>query len=430
MKKLALLFFFAAVIGFGFGLAHLFRLRFETGDIYPAYSSLRADPIGTKALYAGLDPLVPTERRFQPLSKLGDGGARTLLFLGLNPDDFRLLPEDWKHLEAFAGSGGRLVISLLPSFYPPRTNWFALKAAQKRAASKGGVGTNAPPVDGSRQPWTGPDGEEFDARAIPLQKRWDLGLGFATLPRNDAGVFKSAMAFNRTADTLPETLPCHTALYFDQAGEPWRTIYAREPARPVLIERPLGRGTIVLVADSFHFSNEALRHDRQAALLAWLVGSSRHVIFEESHLGVQEAPGVATLVRRYRLHGLLAGVLLLAGLFVWKNAASFIPPDEEQRARDRGDLIAGKESAAGFVNLLRRNIPGRDLLGICLQEWRKSCAHQVSRARLEQVQAIIDAENALDVNQRRPIETYRAISQILSERSPLLVSSSEARPRP
>src|SRR5262249_53891228 len=161
-------------------------------------------------------------------------------------------------LEAFVGSGGRLVISLLPSFYPPRTNWFALKAAQKRASSQGGGGTNAPPVDESRQPWTGPEGEEFDARAVSLQKRWDLRLGFAMLPRNDAGVFKSALAFHHAGDALPATLPCHTALYFDHANEPWRTIYDREPVRPVLIERPLGRGTVVLAADSFHFSNEAL----------------------------------------------------------------------------------------------------------------------------------------------------------------------------
>jgi hypothetical protein len=303
----------------------------------------------------------------------------------------------------------------LPSFYPPRTNWFAVRAAQKRAQAKGGSATNAPPVGGPDQPWTRPETEAFDARAVSLQTRWALRLGFATLPRDDGGVFKSATAFHRDDDALPATLPCHTALHFDQTEAPWRTIYAREPGRPVIIERSLGRGTVVLSADSFHFSNEALRRDRQAALLTWFVGPSRQVIFDESHLGVQEAPGVATLARRYRLHGLLVGLLLLAALFVWKNAVSFIPPDEEQRARARGDLVAGKESSAGFVNLLRRNIPARDLLSTCLLEWRKSCAQQVSRVRLEQMQAVIDRENALEVNQRRPVETYRAISRILAK---------------
>ena len=29
-----------------YGVVHLFLLRFETGDVYPQYSSLRADPVG------------------------------------------------------------------------------------------------------------------------------------------------------------------------------------------------------------------------------------------------------------------------------------------------------------------------------------------------------------------------------------------------
>ena len=36
---------------------HLFQLRFEQGDIYPAYSSLRADPLGTKVFYESLETL-------------------------------------------------------------------------------------------------------------------------------------------------------------------------------------------------------------------------------------------------------------------------------------------------------------------------------------------------------------------------------------
>ena len=32
----------------------LFRLRFEAGDVYPAYSSLRTDPLGTMAFYESL----------------------------------------------------------------------------------------------------------------------------------------------------------------------------------------------------------------------------------------------------------------------------------------------------------------------------------------------------------------------------------------
>ena len=39
------------VLALGYGLLHLFALRFAQGDVYPPYSSLRSDPLGKKALY-------------------------------------------------------------------------------------------------------------------------------------------------------------------------------------------------------------------------------------------------------------------------------------------------------------------------------------------------------------------------------------------
>src|SRR2546427_9645317 len=40
---------------FVLGVGRLFQLRFEAGDVYPPYSSLRADPLGTKALFESLE---------------------------------------------------------------------------------------------------------------------------------------------------------------------------------------------------------------------------------------------------------------------------------------------------------------------------------------------------------------------------------------
>ena len=39
------------------GLILLFRLRLGQGDVFPAYSSLRADPLGTLALHDSLAQL-------------------------------------------------------------------------------------------------------------------------------------------------------------------------------------------------------------------------------------------------------------------------------------------------------------------------------------------------------------------------------------
>ena len=38
-------------VAFVLGVLQLFRLRFEQGDVYPPYSTLRADPLGSMALY-------------------------------------------------------------------------------------------------------------------------------------------------------------------------------------------------------------------------------------------------------------------------------------------------------------------------------------------------------------------------------------------
>jgi len=153
-----------------------------------------------------------------------------------------------------------------------------------------------------------------------------------------------------------------------------------------------------------------MRKDRHADLLAWLFGSSRNVIFDEAHLGVAEAPGVATLIRKYHLQWFIAGLILLAGLFIWKNTVSLVPPHAENNAQD---YVAGKDSASGFDNLLRRSIPTRDLLAVCFGEWKKSAAQtgKYSSVRIQQAEAAFHAENRLVEKDRDPVRAYQTISR-------------------
>src|SRR2546430_9161156 len=108
MKKLPLFFLLVVLGGFCFGLTQLFKLRFETGDIYPEYSSLRADPLGAKAFYESLDNLLTVRRNYRPLAKIGDGRETTLFYIGSRSDfmfdtrsDLRLSPDDFSNLESF-----------------------------------------------------------------------------------------------------------------------------------------------------------------------------------------------------------------------------------------------------------------------------------------------------------------------------------------
>jgi len=135
------------------------------------------------------------------------------------------------------------------------------------------------------------------------------------------------------------------------------------------MELSMGQGTIVLASDSYFLSNEAMRRERHSDLLAWLIGPNRRVIFDETHLGISENPGISTLMRRYHLGGLLAGLFVLAVLAVWKNSARLLPGAETRSATE--EVVLGKESFAGFVNLLRRNVAPSALLPLSIEQWLK-----------------------------------------------------------
>jgi hypothetical protein len=153
-----------------------------------------------------------------------------------------------------------------------------------------------------------------------------------------------------------------------------------------------------------------LRKARHTALLAWLAGSNPRLIFDETHLGVESTPGIAMLARRYGLHGLFASLLLLALLFIWKNAAGFVPAYPDDGATS--EIVSGKDSAAGFVNLLRRSIAPRELLALCFAEWQKTHTRRRNDpgGKLARMAAVVETQTDT------PVDAYRELSRIASEK--------------
>ena len=158
--------------------------------------------------------------------------------------------------------------------------------------------------------------------------------------------------------------------------------------------------------------------ERHPELLAWLVGGNDAVIFDETHLGIGENPGIAALGRKYRLHGLFAGIMLLAFLFIWKNSFSLVPPYTDDEESDEGNISTGKDSLSGFTALLRRSIPARDVLAVCFEEWKKTAGGSPGDRgeRLRQMQAIVEEEKGRPAGSRNPVAAYKTISTLLSER--------------
>ncbi|HTI97266.1 MAG TPA: DUF4350 domain-containing protein [Dongiaceae bacterium] len=439
---------------FVFGLVRLFELRYDQGDIYPPYSTLRADPLGASVFYESLEQLedLKVERYFEATLKEDQGQGRTLFVLGLRPFQLSVMPRDeFRTLQQFVFSGGRVVLSYVPV---PKQSGTAdpekaeLNEEKKRAEAKSG-----PPPEERRRKFgrhPGKDGsddkEENDWRQeyhlADVAEEWGFKTAFRGDSTNETTEARSRFGPRKETSTagsdtesdgpkeieaitirrvvansdLPPELAVHTALYFARVTNEWTTIYA-DGKFPVMLERHFGKGSVVLVADSYPLSNEALHDAREPQLLAWLLGGGRTAIFDEAHLGVVTEPGVATLMRRYRLHGLMLSLVVLALLFIWKNSVSLVPPYVNPETAG-GPVVTGRDSAAGYVNLLRRSIAPADLFNTCLAEWQKTGGSRLglSATQQEAITRVVQEESLKPARERNPVAAYRAISEILQHR--------------
>jgi hypothetical protein len=430
------------ILGFAYGLHHLLELRFQAGDTYPPYSTLRTDPVGAKALYDGLrslDTLTAVDRNHRPLNRL-DSDRLTTFFLGVRLGDLAFASkEDLEDIERLALTGGQVVLALYPvnpdAFMSDLLDGPALDRdedenedsekepvqeeapdpADKKGEKAGGKDSSKN-QDGKKDadPAEKKDGAKKDTKdekdkedKESLMGRW--GLDWDSDPdwgRLDAHYARSDQP------GLPPRVSWHSALFFTELDPAWRTVYRRGP-RPVMVARPWGKGRLIVAADSYLFSNEALRNERRPELLSWLVGSGTRVIFDETHFGLVDQEGVASLGRKYRLGGLLAGLLILAALYIWKNAFSLVPPKAEDLDEGGDVLTSPRDYNAGMVSLLRRNLSPRDLLAACYKAWQGSGAAKgpdLGDRPLRAEQASRDPAFQTD-----PVGGYRAIHRIIWE---------------
>lgn len=420
--------FVIIVAVFMLGVIQLFLLRFEAGDVYPAYSTLRSDPVGSRAFYRGLENLRDTsiERNYRQLTELEFQEPTTFFYIGASVFDTESVPVKWvEAIERLTAAGGRLVLSFLPvEKNPPTRNG---PSCSETRADKSDDPTTGP-ADGSGDAETdsdtegmpsegaiGPPHSENDDPRVTLKEQWGLGLSFADKPATRAT--KASHALSSTAlNKLPPTISWHTALYFDGLDDGWRVIYTAE-GRPVLVERPYGNGSLILSADSFFMSNEALRSERFPELLVWTVGHNAHIVFDETHLGIRKQPGVLELIKKHRFHWFILAIAVLAILFVWKNSVYFVPPPKNGDGRSGRDVYSSRDATQGLISLLRRNIPARQVLQICAREWRRTFQrHQrFAGATSDPTKTVFERIKAYSAQNKDPVMGYRRISKIISK---------------
>jgi hypothetical protein len=362
---------FSALFFFG---SQMFRIRLETGDSYPEYSTYRADPKGLKAFYESLQATdqIQVSRRLQTSKILPSGENQLLVVAGLRADQQIVSDEDSLLFDHWLATGGRLLIALGPE--PSQL----LKTSPSSRTIQEDKGNS------SSIPWR------------IFIRRW----GAQIAPLSD---ISSATATSTLFGLIPRWLGRN---FFDRLTPEWKVI-AGQGGKDVIVERAFGRGSIVLLADSYPLSNEALATDRNTGFLLWLIDNRRGVLFDETHLGLTEHPGIMTLANRFGLQGTLFSFVAVLLLFIWKCQYTLVP-----RAKpDRNSLIvSGNSSDQAFLNLLPRAVPSRDLLKVCISTWLKT-------ARPTPAQLAILEEFRSDTGPVKPIlERYNRLTALLNEK--------------
>jgi hypothetical protein len=244
-------FFTFIVLGFMLGVVKLFLLRFEAGDVYPAYSSLRSDPLGIRAFYSSLENInaALVSRNYLALQNLKFKERTAFFYVGIAAINSESVSSEWLNVfERLTNTGGRLLLSFLPVERKP-ADWRMSKcfAPTEKAEDK----EKAQPNDGpngsenlseqhaaenasntsnndDNKPQTAPGRHIPDTpgNCVSLKEQWGLTLAFADAPAGRA-VNRSDDLSQTHINGLPESISWHTALYFDELEDVWRVLCRR-----------------------------------------------------------------------------------------------------------------------------------------------------------------------------------------------------------
>ena len=432
-KVLALTIVFGLAVLLIAGVYQVFRLRFQAGDVYPEYSTLRADPLGAKAAYDTVRELGDYSqviRYQQDLRLLKSGADTTLFFAGATGEwfDHVLTRSEFQSVNAALERGARVVVTL-----SGRDNAFGDDIEVEEG---GGQETLTPDEVLDRE--SRPDGKRDDGTSDEsgdeetsddgsadrpqlgfgeVKSTWDFAVGYAS---NEDWDLEDGIEAKIETDSvlLSEGITIRSPWRFARLGPEWNVVATVE-GRPVVIERVYGKGRIVLSADSWFLSNEALAKHRKLGELIWAAGDRPVVIFDETHHGVQTSEGVVGMASRYSLHGVLPGLGILFLLVLWRGNSSLVPGTASlDLGVGESVTVDGIDSESGVVRLMRTGIPGNEILRECYLAWARNpiLRRKFSKAQVEAVRDRVVAEESKAAGQRSFVNAYREIVKSLSRR--------------
>ncbi len=358
--------FLAAV--FLFSMVRSVLRRAETTFNYPAYSSLNNGDEGTKAYFEALRRLgYKPSRNYQPLRKL-EGAQADIFYAGPDLASFRY--SDVQELEEFehvAQRGARIIIAFDADGVVGKPNVQAPSNASPKH----------PPAENT------------------LKTRWGIQLAFVK-----RSVPKAASEFMSRVDLIP------VSWHFSLWAKDWTASQIKDGS-PLFLERGFGKGSILLIAESRLFTNRELLIHPDARVLAAAPGFRREIIFDESHLGLEDTGTVVGLAAAHGLQWMMVGFVVLAILYVWRSSTSFVPLAPARR----DTAISGQDAHSALSNLLMQSVPKKSILGFVAEEWNRTLIGRRGLART------IGTEELNRLRRVQPVDfpaEYKSLAQQLN----------------
>lgn len=295
-------------VAFVWGVIHLFGVEFAEGDVYPKYSSLRADPDGSKLLYESLAALpgIRISRNYLPLETLR-GEGQTVVLLGVRAQDLAAAAPTLKRL---AERGNRIVAAMNPDTAKPDSLLQAWGLALEVEAESGDRGARA--SFSAAVGWI--EMERLGRRLLAIERAFGTG---------SVALLTESIDFSNESTVASDRLQLVTRAL----GHPQQIVFD---------ESHLGiaeSGSVVSLARKMRLSGLAMGLAICAALWIWRASSTfpppRAAVRSDHLAGRTSQAGLLTMLRRNIAPRELTGVCWNQWLAFNRNK---IPPERAQRA--------------------------------------------------------------------------------------------------
>lgn len=359
------------VLFFTFSAYKIMSMQYRKGDIYPQYSSLRHDPMGTSIFFQSLKKMgYKVETIMEERLPENVDPQNTILF-SLSPSFF-ISKESREEIISFILRGGRVFVSdkhdnRLMSFFDTHI-------------LSGENNNNKRKNDNNEQ--------KDERNAIPEEI-----FNFAN---------ERLKVFNKS--TLKSNWPKSKTVY-------------KFKEQDIIILLNHGKGDIIISSETYFISNESLVKEPPVRFLTWIMNGRKRVMVDEFHHGISYKKGISFLLKKYNLYWFIAYLILIFFLYLWHALPYFQNP----LPRPSTGNFNTQSSLHGYTQLLTKTIPKNKLLDICIDQWIKGSKNRFLMERNKKaIKHIKDKIELTSMDKDEElISKYNEISNIIKEKGTL-----------